>query len=51
MEEHEVKTVQVNERATIKGSTVDYLATYSYCDRADEYNNMKASYARIAPTP
>lgn len=62
MEEHEVKTVQVNERATFKGSTVDYLATYSYCDRADEYfmnedqmrenyNNMKASYARSAPTP
>ena len=60
MEEHEVKTVQVNERATFKGSTVDYLETYSYCDRADEYfmnkdqmrenyNNMKASYAMIAP--
>lgn len=62
MEEHEVKTVQVNERATYKGSTVDYSATYFYCDQADEYymnedqmhdnyNNMKASYAMIAPTP
>ena len=29
MEEHEVKTVQVNERATFKGSTVDYSATLS----------------------
>ena len=36
MEEHEVKTVLVMEQATFKNSTVDYEATYLFCDLADE---------------
>ena len=36
MEEHEVKTVLVKERATFKNAKVDYDATYLYCDVAEE---------------
>ncbi|MCM1048471.1 MAG: DUF4065 domain-containing protein [Clostridiales bacterium] len=36
MEEHEVKTVLVNEQATFKNVKVDYEAFYSYCDVAEE---------------
>lgn len=36
MEEHEVKTVLVDEKATFKGKTVEYDALYLYCDRAEE---------------
>ena len=36
MEEHDVKTVMVREKNTIKGVPVEYDAEYFYCDRADE---------------
>lgn len=36
MEEHEVKTVRITEKATFKGRTVNYEASYMYCDVADE---------------
>ena len=36
MEEHEVKTVLVKDRATFKNLKVDYDASYLYCDAADE---------------
>ncbi|MCR5249239.1 MAG: DUF4065 domain-containing protein [Lachnospiraceae bacterium] len=36
MEEHEVKTVQIKEHASYKDRKVDYVATYMYCDAADE---------------
>ena len=36
MEEHEVKTVLVMDQATFKNSTVDYEASYLFCDLADE---------------
>ncbi len=36
MKEHEVKTVQVRERASFKNKMVDYLAIYSYCDRSED---------------
>lgn len=36
MEEHEVKTVHVKERASFKNVAVDYEAVYYYCDNADE---------------
>lgn len=36
MEEHEVKTVLVNEQATLKKEKVVYEAEYLYCDQADE---------------
>ena len=36
MEEHEVKTVRIIEKATFKGRTVNYEASYMYCDVADE---------------
>ena len=36
MEEHEVKTVLVNEQATFKNVKVEYEAFYLYCDVADE---------------
>ena len=36
MEEHEVKTVLVDEKATFKGKTVEYDALYLYCDRTEE---------------
>lgn len=36
MEEHEVKTVLVTEEATFKNVNVRYVATYQYCDAADE---------------
>lgn len=36
MEEHEVKTVQIKERTTFKNRVVSYVASYSYCDVADE---------------
>ena len=37
MEEHEVKTVLVNEQSTFKNIKVNYDATYMYCDVADEF--------------
>ncbi len=36
MEEHEVKTVLVNDQATFKNVKVAYEATYLYCDAAEE---------------
>ena len=36
MEEHEVKTVLVKEKATFKNIEVDYEASYLYCDIAEE---------------
>ena len=36
MEEHEVKTVLVMERASFKNSTVDYEATCFFCENAEE---------------
>ncbi len=36
MEEHEVKTVQIIEQTTFKNRTVNYEASYMYCDVADE---------------
>lgn len=36
MEEHEVKTVLVREHATYKNSSVEYDASYYYCELADE---------------
>lgn len=36
MEEHEVKTVLVKEKATFKNIKVDYKASYLYCDIAEE---------------
>lgn len=36
MEEHEVKTVLVPEKNTFKDATVNYEASYTYCDLADE---------------
>lgn len=36
MEEHEVKTVLVKEKATFKNIKVDYEASYLYCDIAEE---------------
>ena len=36
MEEHEVKTVLVMEHATFKNSTVDYEASYLFCELAEE---------------
>ena len=36
MEEHEVKTVLVNEQALFKDVSVNYEAVYSFCDVAEE---------------
>ncbi len=36
MEEHDVKTVSVKERSIFKDVTVDYEASYLYCDVAEE---------------
>ena len=36
MEEHEVKTVLVNEQASFKDVNVNYEAVYSFCDEAEE---------------
>ena len=36
MEEHEVKTVLVEEEAIFKNVKVNYNASYLYCDVADE---------------
>lgn len=36
MEEHEVKTVLVEEESTFKNTKVVYEASYMYCDKADE---------------
>ena len=36
MEEHEVKTVLVEETATFKNSKVDYEASYPFCENAEE---------------
>ena len=36
MEEHEVKTVLVMDQATFKNSTVDYEASYFYCELAEQ---------------
>lgn len=36
MEEHEVKTVLVEEMATFKNSKVDYEASYLFCENAEE---------------
>ena len=37
MEEHEVSTVRLLDHSTFKGRKVSYIATYEYCDNADEY--------------
>ena len=37
MEEHEVSTVRILDHSTFKGKKVNYLATYEYCENADEY--------------
>jgi putative zinc finger/helix-turn-helix YgiT family protein len=37
MEEHEVKTVLVNECSIFKNVEVNYEASYQYCDKADEF--------------
>ena len=55
MEEHEVKTVLVDEQATFKNVKVNYEASYLFCDKAKElfmneeqiqanYTKMKESY-------
>ena len=36
MEEHEVKTVLVMDHATFKNSTVNYEASYLFCELAEE---------------
>lgn len=36
MEEHEVKTVLVMEHTSFKDVTVDYEASYLFCDKAEE---------------
>lgn len=36
MEEHEVKTVLVKEKTTYKKKSIEYNATYIFCDKADE---------------
>lgn len=36
MEEHDVKTVRVIEKGSLKNVTVEYEAVYSYCDLAEE---------------
>ena len=36
MEEHEVKTVLVQEHSTFKNIKVNYEASYLYCDAAEE---------------
>lgn len=36
MEEHEVKTVLFRDKASFKGTSVDFDACYQYCDVADE---------------
>lgn len=36
MEEHTVKTVLVMEKATFKNRTVEYEASYMFCDLAEE---------------
>jgi hypothetical protein len=36
MEEHEVKTVLVMDKATFKNTEVNYEAYYLYCDLAEE---------------
>lgn len=36
MEEHEVKTVLIMEQATFKNSTVEYEASYFFCELAEE---------------
>lgn len=37
METHNVKTVEVLEKATFKDRQVEYIATYYYCEVADEF--------------
>lgn len=50
MEEHEVKTVLVTEKATFKNVKVEYQAIYQYCENADTlYENeeqMTENYFR-----
>ena len=58
MEEHEVKTVLVEEKITFKNVKIVYEATYFWCDAADvfymdeeqmqkNYLNQKAAYQKI----
>lgn len=58
MEEHEVKTVLVEEKMTFKNVKIVYEATYFWCDAADvfymdeeqmqkNYLNQKAAYQKI----
>ena len=37
METHEVLTVEVDEKNIFKGKEVNYIATYEYCDKAEEF--------------
>ena len=58
MEEHEVKTVLVEEKMTFRNVKIVYEATYFWCDAADvfymdeeqmqkNYLNQKAAYQKI----
>ena len=58
MEEHEVKTVLVEEKMTFRNVKIVYEATYFLCDAADvfymdeeqmqkNYLNQKAAYQKI----
>ena len=51
MEEHEVKTVLVNEQATFKDFEINYDASYMYCDVAEELymdeNQMQENDMRL----
>lgn len=37
MEEHEVLTVRVPEKSMFKGTWVNYVATYEYCENSEEF--------------
>ena len=46
MEEHEVALVRVPEHTIFKGMSVDYMAEYEYCEKADEYVAEEAMISR-----
>ena len=51
MEEHDVKTVLVEEQTTFKNTKIKYEASYLYCDLAEELymdeQQMTENYIRI----